>query len=580
MKKLTLIISALALVLGLSQCTKRPNVPNYIDGKRIEQHVTLNASYNDGAKVSLMSLTQEMKLQWDGNEVIYVYDGTALCGKLEFSGYGADNTTANFEGNINPVAGSTLRFYNFNGVAATGVPGTAENPTGTLTRDYPTQAFTNVNDIINELVLVAESPISQDGSYNLTMGLPFAVVKVVFDGFGTANIDLNNVAATGFTVNNKGELSTYQSANKIILTAPGTTDHFIVLMPNSVENTLNFHNDNGNANKNWGIEANKYYTSSFSTTGESVIVASYNDLGVYTVDASGNKVIFSPANLQYQASTGTWRFATKQWQYLANPGYTDINGTVYNSGNATAVGTRETQDLWIDLFGWGTSGWSGCGNTHYQPTATNGDEGDPSIGYGYGPYNGTTTKFDLTGTYANSDWGVYNDIYNPLTNSFDTKGTWRCFTAAEMDYILNSRTDTYRFGRAKLYGKYGLVLFPDGYNGVIPTVGIRDINTGEGGHYPSGASQSIPAADWAAMEKAGCVFMPCGSRRDVLYVADESNKYGLYWSSSHNPGYNKYAWALYFNGDNGEGQHLTAYSNERDKCRGYAVRLVRPTTSK
>lgn len=50
------------------------------------------------------------------------------------------------------------------------------------------------------------------------------------------------------------------------------------------------------------------------------------------------KVHFSKGNLQYQASTNTWRFAEHQWDYVG-----DANlkiPQVYNS--------------WIDLFGWGT----------------------------------------------------------------------------------------------------------------------------------------------------------------------------------------------------------------------------------
>ncbi|MBO4585019.1 MAG: hypothetical protein J5675_00245, partial [Bacteroidales bacterium] len=38
--------------------------------------------------------------------------------------------------------------------------------------------------------------------------------------------------------------------------------------------------------------------------------------GVFTVNKDGGTVYFSKGNLQYQASTKTWRFAENQWDYV------------------------------------------------------------------------------------------------------------------------------------------------------------------------------------------------------------------------------------------------------------------------
>ena len=54
--------------------------------------------------------------------------------------------------------------------------------------------------------------------------------------------------------------------------------------------------------------------------------------------AENKKVTFSSGNLQYQASTNTWRFAENQWDYI---GDANQNISTMYSG-------------WIDLFGWGT----------------------------------------------------------------------------------------------------------------------------------------------------------------------------------------------------------------------------------
>ena len=118
--------------------------------------------------------------------------------------------------------------------------------------------------------------------------------------------------------------------------------------------------------------------------------------GVFSI-ASGVKVHFSCGNMQYQTqgthnvvdgtASGTWRFAPNQYDYI---GEDNINiSSTYNG--------------WIDLFGWGTSGWE-SGARAYLPYTTN------NIAENYRP-GGVATN-ELTGTYANADWAVYNAISN------------------------------------------------------------------------------------------------------------------------------------------------------------------------
>jgi len=79
-------------------------------------------------------------------------------------------------------------------------------------------------------------------------------------------------------------------------------------------------------------------------------------------------------------------------------------------------------DGWLDLFKWGTSGWnSGAGA--YQPwsTVTNANNYNP----------GGSMKNDLTGDYANADWGVYNAI----SNGGNQAGMWRTMTSDEWELI-------------------------------------------------------------------------------------------------------------------------------------------------
>ncbi|MBQ8957576.1 MAG: hypothetical protein IJ057_03585 [Bacteroidales bacterium] len=112
--------------------------------------------------------------------------------------------------------------------------------------------------------------------------------------------------------------------------------------------------------------------------------------GLFSVSAT-LQVRFSQGNLQYQASTGTWRFAESQLDYIGE-------------GNANI---SESYDGWIDLFGWGTSGYNHGANA-YQPWSTSEHYSDY---FAYG--NGRNNLYDQTGQ---ADWG-----YNAISNGGNTR---------------------------------------------------------------------------------------------------------------------------------------------------------------
>lgn len=161
--------------------------------------------------------------------------------------------------------------------------------------------------------------------------------------------------------------------------------------------------------------------------------------GLFSVD-SDRKVWFSQGNLQYKASTHSWRFAPNQYDYI---------GLANKNISSTYSG-------WIDLFGWGTSGWN-CSNQYYRPwdCAIN-----PSNGYG--PYGNN----DLTGYYANSDWGYYNAI----SNGGNQNHQWRTLSHDEWEYLLQQRATISGIRYAKAWissgNDYycGLILLPDDWN--------------------------------------------------------------------------------------------------------------------
>ncbi|MBR5414015.1 MAG: hypothetical protein IK114_13430, partial [Fibrobacter sp.] len=207
------------------------------------------------------------------------------------------------------------------------------------------------------------------------------------------------------------------------------------------------------------------------------------------------QIYFSKGNLQYQASTGTWRFAEHQYDMIGND---NANISSTNSG-------------WIDLFGWGTSGWNSGANA-YQPYSTSTSYSDYYLG---GDYTN-----NLTGSYANADWGVYNKI----SNGGNQAGQWRTLTQSEWDYLISGRAQASRLmGQGRVNNVNGLILLPDGWETPSSVKFTYD---------PGNYSTNVYSQDeWAVMQSYGAVFLPAaGYRRgtDVYYVGS----YGYYWSSS------------------------------------------------
>lgn len=233
---------------------------------------------------------------------------------------------------------------------------------------------------------------------------------------------------------------------------------------------------------------------------------------------TGKRVIISQGNLQYQASTGTWQFAANQYDYIGDA-----------AGNTTAEAERATQSAWIDLFGWGTSGWNN-GNIYFKPYDTKTAGGAPANGYGYGPTDGSRYVYSLTGDYANADWGVYDSI----ANGGNVAGRWRTPQSLEFGQIFKNRKASTLNGvanalyaKATVNGVNGVVVFPDVYEHPAGVALPTSINaTGSGGW----DGNIYSASEWAKMEAAGCVFMPITARMNNGEVV--ATAYGCYWSST------------------------------------------------
>lgn len=306
-------------------------------------------------------------------------------------------------------------------------------------------------------------------------------------------------------------------------------------------------------------------------------------IGVFTV-AEGKTVAFAAGNLQYNAAQGshycadgsvqqgTWRFAEHQYDYIG-----DANSNI-----------SQSYDGWIDLFGWGTSGYNNTANDpsalRYQPW----EKATSSVStvlidsvlncetvditgeceweytyadatyntYGYGP---STNMLDpnLTGTSANYDWGVYNAI----SNAGNQAGLWRTLSSAEWDYIFNTRKNAqFLWSQGTINGIKGMIILPDNFkkpSDISWTYQANDWTT-----------NTYTTEQWATLEALGAVFLPASGDRSGANVS-EVQDYGFYfyWSSSSSY-ISSRACSLYFS----SGYLTTQFDFER--VHGLSVRLV------
>ena len=73
-----------------------------------------------------------------------------------------------------------------------------------------------------------------------------------------------------------------------------------------------------NANYTFTVTGNRTLMANFTYNGGGGNVPEGAINSLFTINADGDQVYFSQGNLQYQASTNTWRFATNQYDYIGS----------------------------------------------------------------------------------------------------------------------------------------------------------------------------------------------------------------------------------------------------------------------
>ncbi len=551
MKRFGTIVTALLVLVALTQC-KKEEQPTPANGSEAVT-ITLDLKSNGGSRVDVNTTTGEVTYQ--NGDVIYVASGGHYISTLTYNG-------TNFTGGItDPIVGEPLHFYFLGNVA----------PAETLAVGTTTTCSVVITDQTEHLPVIEYAPSDETYTAGATAFTAFLLNKCALVKFNVTTSSEDATCVTGFnnkvTVNFTDALFTYSKVNGGNITLPaGSGEKWAILLPQEAMEA----SEAGSAYSQDGTYTGTcgavpaIYDNGFLTTGVEVNVTSEVNpsevpvgaiSGKFTINANGDQVYFSQGNLQYQASTNTWRFAENQYDYLG-----EANSNI-----------SQTYDGWIDLFGWGTSGWDN-GNVYYQPYDYEylTDWNAYDYGYGYGPTDGTSYNYNLTGTYANADWGVYNAVSNGgnVPNQWRTLNSSNSYPYSEWYYILYNRSTLsgIRYAKGIVNGVNGVILLPDNWN-----TSVYELNYTNRGDAPY-TINNITIEDWALLESSGAVFLPAAGYRygtSVSYLGSE----GSYWWSGYYD--NRRAYRLSFNSTN-----LSSFSNSNsaytnNRYYGLSVRLVR-----
>ena len=552
MKRTLSIIAALVLALGLTQC-KKAETPQASTGDPI--HVTFTATYG-GERTTFTPA--DGSFTWSTGVTEYIYVGGSAhegcIGTLSATGNGGSTLifTGDLYNNITLQPNEMLYFFYL---------GNGQH-TGATTVDFSTQTG-DFADLTNYHIAVGSQ--KYNGSDNFSAYLEPLVAFAYFDlsGFAGETVYMHGdgVYATATIDYQTGTIE--KGTKGYINIGTASSSKYVALIPSTSVSSIDYATTvkfssisyTGSLEFKRGIFAGRYYTANNATAlGVSAIKEDGTVSGLFSVEGTNGittkMVRFSKGNLQYQANstnateppyTPKWRFAENQWDYVGTQ-------TPFSGNSGGTVSGSDNHDIsfsysgWIDLFGWGTSGYE-HGAIAYQPWSTSIEYSDY---YAYGDY--IYNLYDQTGK---ADWG-YNAISyggNPVNSG------WRTLTTDEWEWLLgpfdspnpgtNCRPSATSLRGWKIVnGVNGLVILPDGCN------------------------LSINGSNWDDLAAAGAVFLPAAGHRRETNVY-EVGTYGYYWSASPSAIDKSLARRLDFS------ENDVKPSNGGHRNRGYCVRLVR-----
>lgn len=494
MKNTSPILLAFALLAMMTQC-KKANEQITPDNSENTVAITLSVGGNSNSKVDVDPMLGTV--DFESGDKIYVGSGGKYVGMLTHNG------DHHFVGNItNPTEGQPLQFYFLGNVT----------PEETLGAGTTEECSVIISDQTQHLPVISCAPSNEEYSPATTTYTAHLKNKCALVKFDVTSLSNTTLFMTGFynkvTVDfTNNTLTNSKDGEGVIMLSGGSGEKWAILLPQEALEE----GEEGSAYSAYYIGARpaipEILVNGYSSEGIAVAVNTPSKPGavggLFSVSAT-KQVLFSQGNLQYTKSTQKWSFMEHQY---------DVLGT-----NGQDVGNDYANVDVVSYFGWGTSGCNLRGtNTsyYYQPYNTNQQNGT---------YYGPNGFYNLTGNYANGDWGIYNAI----SNGGNTAGVWRTLSQAEWAYVFTERDDaSSKWGRGRVDNIFGVIILPDTWelpSGLSFTAGNDNW------------TNAYTEEQWAEMQAAGAVFLPAAGWRRGTEVS-RLNEQVLYWSSSCNNDY-------------------------------------------
>ena len=519
-----MLLMASVLMLGTTQCKKRIETVTHGSDNTIQ--ITLRTGYDSRYYIDLDQQLGYSPMHFSSGDIIYVGDGTTCIGQLTYGSSG-------FTGGITTPSGSDLYFYFVGNLTPTwnsdnsaftidihdqwnnSAPNnnTHKLPVLSCGKDEYWPDKTDFSCILSNQCVLVRFELSSGDNDTYRISNMLSEAKVDFTNNLTPEIvptgvlDAITLYCGNHYVNNLLQPD-YKYRWAILLRTPEERHTYAI--KGYDEDFRTYYNMDNIGPFIPGPSANNYIYDQY------IINNTANDVtddNLFIVSNNGNVVELAPGNLQYQASSGIWRFAEHPWDYVGNAS----NGTVYVNGvKCNNALVSQNYEGWIDLFGWGCTGEQDLEynmNQHYYQPYNNEYGSIADINSQYGP-----TGTHLLSVENKSDWGSVN-----ISNSNETG--WRSLTYKEW-YKMRYASSTYQ----------GQITDENGnkINGVI----ILPAKIWDGGAFtPANNSPNawnyyqFTAQDWMDNYAAhGAVFMPNSYQRQGSTLKAS----GLYWiASSH-----------------------------------------------
>ena len=330
MKKTIIILSALLIALGLTQC-KKSEQPADNQGEGVT--ISLQVKRSNDAKILVN--TETGSVDYEAGDQILVASAGKYVGTLTYNG--TLNEGAMFSGTIaNATEGQPLQFFSLGNLT----------PAETMTSGVTESCSVVISDQTEHLPVISAAPSFENFAGNLTEYTAIMRNKCALVKFDVNTASTAATCITGF--NNKVTVSfmenslAYSQEGEGVITLPaGSGERWAILLPQEAVDNATAYSIDGAWEGTCGdiptIETNGYLTEGIAVDITTKLLPQGVISGLFSVSET-QQVYFSQGNLQYIGSAAEpyWQFAEHQWDYLG------VNGQ---------AGGNETIDR--DLFGWG-----------------------------------------------------------------------------------------------------------------------------------------------------------------------------------------------------------------------------------